>query len=137
MFTAGKFKIRFERINKTASGRFDTKCWIYCKAEEPYPYSWMKIPYCSGKAVLHPNDKPDRVLGKKIALRNALFNRFGSIKGPLYHEEFKPWSIRKMIWEGFWRWVGCWPVCRDGIERNEAEICRHGNEKKFCSACDL
>ena len=75
MFIVNNYKIAFKRVwlERTVdingayvygNGRYDTICEIYvCKDFAPR---------FTGIAKLHPNDQPDKIIGKKIALRNAI-----------------------------------------------------------------
>jgi len=102
MFTVNEYKIVFKRRwqNKCTDfngkyllgdGRYDTVCEIYVKDNGAY----SQKPCFTGIAKLHPNDRPDKIIGKKIALRNAMV----------------VWDhvSRTPIWKAFWGWVASWP----------------------------
>lgn len=97
MFETTEFRIQFQRVNvDLKSGRYDTLCNIYRKGEFE---SDRRIPICSGLAILHPNDVPNKIIGKKIALSKVIpqvttLNLF----------KFK----RKEIWNAFWKWIASW-----------------------------
>ncbi len=108
MFKAAGYTITFKRIwhlvrNKEGnecfaredgaikSGRYDTLCQIRVTG--------TSVSYWTGAAKLHPKDKPDKIIGKKIALARAL-DRKG---------EFFLKCKRKAIWKAFWAWVASWP----------------------------
>ena len=88
-------------------GRYDTKCEIYCLNETRKSY--YNIPTFTGIARLHPNDTPDKIVGKKIALRNAI---------GVWDDENEEWSyscadffykkVRTAIWKAFWGWISLW-----------------------------
>jgi hypothetical protein len=107
MFKVNEYKIVFKRrwhqtrirnddpayssgfITLETDGRYDTVCEIYI--------NYLEVPHFTGVARLHPNDKPDKIVGKKVALRNAIsqsvsFNR----------------TERTAIWKAFWEWVADW-----------------------------
>ena len=110
MFTAGGYKIVFKRrwhekrerqilfdgkrrISDN-NGRYDTVCEVWDTD--------LNIIQNRGLAKLHPNDKVDKVVGKKVALQNAIEgeqNRSG-----LLFDKPK----RTEIWKAFWAWVKSW-----------------------------
>ena len=101
MFTLNGYKIVFRRRwqNKCTDfngkyllgdGRYDTVCEIYIRD--------IKFPSYTGIAKLHPNDRPDKIVGKKIALRNAMKE---------YRHVFDK-GIRTVIWKAFFAWVESW-----------------------------
>jgi hypothetical protein len=77
----------------------------------------------TGVAILHPNDRVDRVVGKKIALGRALQQMWPStldgdiiIVDDIDEPAFEIMKIeaerklkRKVIWSAFWMWVAQWP----------------------------
>ena len=50
-------------------GRYDTVCDIWIQD--------LEVPRYTGVAKLHPNDKPDKIAGKKVALQNAIRDEIG------------------------------------------------------------
>ena len=82
------------------NGRYDTVCEIYTRDRTMTCLTridglvYRKEPTFTGVAKLHPNDQPDKIIGKKIALRNAT----------------KDWDkvSRTLIWTHFWGWVADW-----------------------------
>ena len=123
MFTVNEYKIVFKRrwhqqrkgpdpqfgeVNDN-DGRYDTVCEIYMP-DSPS----LECPRFTGVAKLHPNDQVDRIVGKKIALRNAMIRGFRA--DPIskkyvtdFHLEFYIKSKRTAIWKAFWQWVSQWP----------------------------
>lgn len=121
MFTVDAYKIVFKRVwhydigvPARKSGRYDTKCEIYLCTRE--------TPYFIGIARLHPNDKPDKIVGKKIALFRAMglyykkvpyYNAFGTeTKKTILHcsnNTFDIKEVRTAIWKAFFEWVSTWP----------------------------
>ena len=84
------WRISFKRVPHTSNpSRFNTLCRIQDSADKNAPLI--------GLAFLHPKDKPDKLTGKKIALKNALF----------MGQKDKP--IRAVVWKAFWQWVEAWP----------------------------
>ena len=112
MFKVNEYIIVFKRVwqerkSSYSNGRYDTKCEIYLHTRE--------TPDFTGIARLHPNDKPDKIVGKKIALRNAmgrLVRRL--IDDKVIYEwewncaEFYNKEVRTAIWKAFWEWVAAW-----------------------------
>jgi len=109
MFTVDNYRIVFKRrwhnrvtdINGkyiSGNGRYDVICDIYV-SDLKVP-SIGNVPIYKGIARLHPNDMPDRIVGKKIALRNALK------KGE--NADFWRQAAREVIWKAFWSWVESW-----------------------------
>lgn len=108
MFKVNDYRIVFKRVwhsrKRNGDGCYDTKCEIYNMEDESVGPSF------TGIARLHPNDKPDKVVGKKIALRNAI---------GVWDSENEEWSyscaeffnkeVRTAIWAAFWGWVDQWP----------------------------
>jgi hypothetical protein len=100
MFTVGKYKVTFKRkwhhyLTGGTHGRYNTHCAIF-RCDDPEPAF-------TGRAKLHPNDQPDKIVGKKIALKNAMW--FGARLEPnlcLRRE------VRTEIWQAFWAWVESW-----------------------------
>jgi len=111
MFTVNEYKMVFKRrwhqtrlqaedygsgyIIPDGDGRYDTVCEIWI--------SGLEVPRFTGVAKLHPNDQPDKIVGKKIALRNAIIDR-----GAYNNWAFQDKSIRSAIWKAFWAWVATW-----------------------------
>ena len=92
MFKVGKFEVRFSKlwhgnpVTLTRSSRFDTSCCITAEGVD-----------FIGIAQLHPNDQPNKITGKKVALAKALS------QGLLKPE-------RTLIWDAFWEWVQGWGI---------------------------
>ena len=93
-------------VEEESDGRYDTVCEIYIED--------LEGPRFTGVAKLHPNDQVDRIVGKKIALRNAMNRGFRA--DPIskkyvtdFHLEFYIKSKRTAIWKAFWQWVSQWP----------------------------
>ncbi|MCJ7778842.1 MAG: hypothetical protein MUP16_11085 [Sedimentisphaerales bacterium] len=85
-------------------GRYDTVCEIYVPDCE--------VPRFIGVAKLHPNDHVDRIVGKKIALRNALGIKIigeDGNRGYSYRcvDFWRP-DVRTAIWIAFRVWVESW-----------------------------
>lgn len=117
MFKVEGYTITFKRVWYEAgvdskdmihrTGRYDTRCEI-CLSE-------LEVPRCSGIARLHPKDRPDKIIGKKIALRNAI--GLLKVEGKNYHRfltvlqqaSFSNKKVRDAIWKAFWAWVASWP----------------------------
>lgn len=75
--------------------RYTTVCEIQNEDTEEVVFT--------GHAKIHPNDIPDRIIGKKVALTNALL--FCS-HGPTVWNF--PKYVRTEIWAAFWEWVENW-----------------------------
>ena len=116
MFTVNQYKIVFKRIWHTdedgeplLNGRYDTMCEIYKVNEAMVSPSrtdgivWNTSPFFVGIAKLHPNDRPDKIIGKKVALQNAIWDGY---------QEDSRLCLRKpartAIWKAFWKWVDSW-----------------------------
>ena len=136
MFTVNEYKIVFKRrwhqkrlrkdsdpahadptlVEEDSDGRYDTVCEIYvkCTATINGEAIYREKPSFTGIAKLHPNDSVDRVVGKKIALRNAMlagyktYEKGRKTKVPIYHSNFTK-QVRTAIWKAFWAWVATWP----------------------------
>lgn len=89
------------------NGRYDTVCEIWLEQGNVR----MEVPRFTGIAKLHPNDKPDKIVGKKIALRNAI-GVWDSVNEEWSYScaEFFDKAVRTAIWRAFWVWVASWPV---------------------------
>ena len=118
MFTVGGYKIVFRRQWHQPrpqsefedipdnNGRYDTVCEIWEANDD----------FCDfvGVAKLHPKDKLNKVLGKKIALLNAMIKRIVWLTDPITNKREKhiEWYFSKQdrteIWEAFWAWVKSW-----------------------------
>ena len=63
----------------------------------------------TGYAHLHPKDTPDKIIGKKVALTNAMIKERVELSdnNVVVHWNF-PKHVRTDIWETFWEWVGNW-----------------------------
>jgi hypothetical protein len=139
MFTTGDYKIVFKKrwhqpreIDAKATprlacapgtlandGRYDTVCEITNLSV----HSDWEANHFEGIAVLHPNDRVDRIVGKKIALGRALEVAWpSSLEGEVIRinsgddAAFEIMKIeaerklkRKVIWCAFWQWVSQWP----------------------------
>ena len=132
MFTVNEYRIVFKRRwhNRVGDhlddsyikgdGRYDTKCEIY--VQDPnmvgvgFAMVYHKEPRFTGIAKLHPKDKPDKIVGKKIALRDALLiiemdvipiKNLGDITDVKYYPAFNK-EVRTAIWKAFWEWVLHW-----------------------------
>ncbi|MHC4526244.1 MAG: hypothetical protein ACYS29_00090 [Planctomycetota bacterium] len=121
MFTANQYKIVFKRVwhdhndvldichNNHCDGRYDTKCEIWLDSRPN-----ATLPAFIGIARLHPNDKPDKIVGKKIALRNAIgyVVRAVTTDGEIMYDyncaNFYNKDVRTAIWKAFWTWVLHW-----------------------------
>lgn len=101
-----KFKRRWhnQRSDNRNDGRYDTVCEIYVPDCE--------VPRFIGVAKLHPNDHVDRIVGKKIALRNALGIKIIKEDGNCGYSyrcaDFWRPAVRTAIWIAFWAWVKSW-----------------------------
>jgi hypothetical protein len=71
------------------SNRYDTVCLAYQDNEF---WVWTI-------AFLHPNDRPDKLIGKKVAL-TKLLKLFFPIKSDK--------QTRALIWKAFWKWIEGW-----------------------------
>jgi len=119
MFRVGKYKIVFMHTKQdtlqyevikgknlvvSGSGRYDTSCHIYINNDT------QEIPQYIGFVKLHPNDKPDKIIGKKIALQNALISQ--TFIDPKTKKKITIWhhqkNVRTKIWKAFWAWVESW-----------------------------
>ena len=111
MFKTENYRIRFEKdfpSNLAKSrGRFNTRCEIYKEGED----------CCDsmGIAFLHPNDSPDRIVGKKIALAQAL------------EDMDTDKSTRTIIWNDFHKWVESWKQLPDCIGNPTQESIKCNN----------
>ena len=129
MFTVNEYKIVFKRrwhlrTSDYGNGRYDTVCEIYytsdkCKvSSKSNQIVYRKEPSFTGIAKLHPNDQPDKIIGKKIALRNAI--GFVKFKNEIYYRfltanqqaAFSQKEVRTAIWKAFWDWVANWSLKR-------------------------
>ena len=107
MFQAGQYTVKFKRrwhhyLIGGTHGRYDTICEMY--------FPNMEAPCRTGKAKLHPDDSPDKVIGKKIALENALSS---SVMGK---------KSRTVVWKAFWLWVSTWSVGYTFLYGKRSEI---------------
>lgn len=115
MFQVGDYKIVFSKLHgchNMFNGRYDTLCEIYVGIKPALP-RW------SGIAKLHPNDQVDRIVGKKVALRNALEKAFpfddpgvSGLAFELMKADAERKFNRQVIWGAFWCWVSQWPNSR-------------------------
>ena len=107
MFTAGKYKVVFKRVwhlypgtSHRRGGRYDTQCTIFVDGSETTFH---------GLAKLHPNDQPDKVVGKKKAFSKAVqaLLPFHYSRDCL-EDVIKRKAERTLIWKAFWAWVESW-----------------------------
>lgn len=109
MFDVNGYRIVFRRIwHENNRCRYDTLCEIFIPG--------LEVPRFTGIARLHPNDNPDRITGKKVALRDAMGTKCTcsdhyhyplsfSFQKVDFHQKEK----REAIWSAFWSWVESWP----------------------------
>ena len=121
-----QLRIRFYRdwpdrkLGKPCPPRYTTVCEIENRDKEEV----ISIGY----AHLRPNDMPNKVIGKKVALTNALIltkEDVGSIE--VVHRNF-PKHIRTDIWEAFWEWIANWkaercPNCKTRLIFDDGVLC--------------
>jgi hypothetical protein len=91
MFTVGNYQISFKKsknLDVRPNNNYDTICRICSSSSNKTPFS--------ATAFLHPNDKYDKIIGKKIALTKAI-----SMMNISKDE-------RTSIWKAFWSWVESW-----------------------------
>jgi len=97
-------------VEEDSDGRYDTVCEIYVHVTGSGSGSkglYHGTPRFTGIAKLHPNDQPDKIVGKKIALRNALEKAVPCHPNKLYtHNK----QVRTAIWKTFWGWVASFNV---------------------------
>ena len=109
MFKVGNLKICFKHFKyvdvgfeKLKTGKFGVTCTIYKEDRE--------IPLFQGTVRPYYKDQPDRILGKKYALREALVNK--RIKRKSDSKDIIVWNFtwaeRTEIWNAFWAWVESW-----------------------------
>ena len=125
MFSVNEYKIVFKRrwhkdrvfdpAGLKWSGRYDTVCEIYhtsdkCKvSSESKQIIYRLKPSFTGIARLHPNDRPDKIVGKKIALRKAMGEYNPETECLIYNcADFYNKSVRTAIWKAFRKWVKSW-----------------------------
>lgn len=110
------------------SGRYNVLCEVYGEHSA--------LPLYRAIAKLLPNDEPDPILGKKIALKGVMMH---PDVHESYHTRFASKHVRTEIWTAFWQWVSSWkPTCevcgskdiRDGI----CVDCLVAKEKDFRAA---
>lgn len=117
MFETENYRFKFERVNVCKrSGRYDTLCSVY--VNDGFTSSEV-IPLFTGLAVLHPNDRPDKVIGKKMALLRAMKKQ----KTGQYRTSFWTKAKRTEVWQAFWSWVSSWSkgkcvACNSDNSRN-------------------
>ena len=111
MFRVNNYQISFRKsyslvITPKKQGRYDTVCNILDTSNSRI---------FEGYAWIHPNDIPDKITGKKVALTKALEN-MGANK-----------LTRTIIWEAFWKWVESWKQPPDciGNPTQESEKCNN------------
>ncbi len=119
MFKVEGYRIRFEKryLNNQAmmKGRFDTLCEIYRDGQ-------IHNAGC-GIARLHPNDNPDRIVGKRIALAKAL-----ATVSELSNGYLRSKKRRTIIWKAFLVWVKSWKKREHTIELVDGNLA-------FCTTC--
>ena len=111
MFKVGNLKINFKHeyfyvSEKTGepvyegTGRFGVTCFIYQEGVEEV--------ISVGSVLIHKGDQPDRVIGKKYALRKALIKKAYFVGKR--HVIIWQWDkhMRTKIWDAFWEWVESW-----------------------------
>jgi len=109
MFKVGNLKICFKHFKyvdvgfeKLKTGKFGVTCTIYKEDRE--------IPLFQGTVRPYYKDQPDRILGKKYALREALVS--GRLKRKSDGKDVIFWNFiqaeRTEIWNAFWEWVESW-----------------------------
>lgn len=128
MFKVNNYKIVFKRKWQVCypnpdepsigirimNGRYDTVCEIYTRdkgvvTSDPSNIVWNNFYFISGTARLHPNDCPDKIVGKKIALRNAIGVWDAENEEWIYNcAEFYNKPVRTAIWKAFHAWVDQW-----------------------------
>ena len=123
MFTVNEYKIvfkrrwhqprpqvmfKFEYIPEN-NGRYDTVCEIWIPE--------LEVPLFVGVVRLHPNDKPDKITGKKLALLKAMTGTEAAYR-------FSAKSTRTEIWQAFWSWVSSWPN-PPLAKAHDAKICSY------------
>ena len=118
MFTVNEYKIVFKKRWQNrctdlkgkfllGDGRYDTVCEIWLEKGNVR----MEVPRFTGIAKLHPNDRPDKLLGKKIALRKAIGVWDAENEEWSYScSDFFNKSVRTAIWKNFWAWVATWSM---------------------------
>ena len=86
------------------TGRFGVTCFIQQEGIEEDIY----IIYI-GSVLIHKGGQPDRVTGKKYALRKAMIAAEGlDTDGHLAIIWYFPKRQRTEIWKAFWEWVKTW-----------------------------
>ena len=113
MFKVGNLRIRFKHFKyvdagfeENKIGKFGVTCSVYLKDGDTPLFQGTVRPYYK--------DQPDRILGKKYALREALVNK--RIKRKSAGEDilstYIVWNFTKTerteIWNAFWEWVESW-----------------------------
>ena len=112
MFRVNDYQISFRKSQSLITpsrkqGQYDTVCNILDTSNSRI---------FEGYAWIHPNDSPNKIIGKKIALTRALEN-MGINK-----------STRTIVWKGFWEWVESWKKREHCIELVRGELA-------FCTVC--
>jgi len=83
------------------TGRFGVTCFIQQEGIEEDIYI--------GSVLIHKGGQPDRVTGKKYALRKAMIAAEGlDTDGHLAIIWYFPKRQRTEIWKAFWEWVESW-----------------------------
>ena len=111
MFKVGNLKINFKHeyfyvSEKTGepvyegTGRFGVTCFIYQEGVEEA--------ISVGSVLIHKGDQPDRIIGKKYALRKALIKKAYFVEKR--HVIIWQWDkhMRTKIWDAFWDWIESW-----------------------------
>jgi len=113
MFKVGNLRIRFKHFKyvdagfeENKIGKFGVTCSVYLKDGDTPLFQDTVRPYYK--------DQPDRILGKKYALREALVNKRIKRKsaGKDILSTYIVWNFTKTerteIWNAFWEWVESW-----------------------------
>lgn len=115
MFKTDKYKITFKRIKPA----FNIVCQIFDLTGKEY-----EVILATAASVLHPQDKYDKIKGKKIALTKAMIDHYEfkevngkTVKVPIWRFDKVD---RAIIWQAFWNWVDSWgkekcPACKEGV----------------------
>lgn len=122
MFTVNNYRISFCKnysliVPKRAQqGHYDTCCKIvdFSLVDE----SGEVVNKYEATAYLHPNDKPDKIIGKKVALTKALAKIKGLDK-----------QKRTKIWMAFWIWVASWKLKSCNTKKGNNNVKEETKEK--------
>lgn len=126
MFETEGWRFVFKNLyHEDKSGRFDTLCGIYAKYEKVIG----KVPVYEGIARLHPNDAPDKIVGKKQALLVAMKKSNG-----FYWADFYSKKARTVIWEAFWSWIN---ISSKKVRWGECVVISSGETFSWHTACGI